>query len=83
MSLFAHVLDSVSCVKAETIGTSVSIRNVFSGQVDVTNSNRTGSYNLTGLNQGRYSAFAQADRGNTGNRVSYSLASDGMGAHDK
>jgi hypothetical protein len=47
--------------QAPIAGAAVSIRNVFSGQVNVTNSDRTGSYNLTGRKQGRYSAFAKAE----------------------
>jgi hypothetical protein len=42
-------------------GAAVSIRNVFSGQVDETKSDLTGAYNLTGIKQGRYSAFAKAE----------------------
>jgi hypothetical protein len=38
----------------------VSVRNVFSGQVEVTNTGPTGSYSLTGIKQGRYSAYAEA-----------------------
>jgi hypothetical protein len=47
--------------KTPVVTATVSIRNVFSGQVDVTNTDATGSYVLTGIKQGRYSAFATAE----------------------
>lgn len=46
--------------RAPIAGATVSFRNVFSGQVDVANTDSSGSYNLMGIRQGRYSAFATA-----------------------
>ena len=42
-------------------GATVSVRNVFSGQVAATRTDLTGSYKLAELRQGRYTAFARAE----------------------
>ncbi len=39
----------------------VSTRNVFSGETEYTRTTGTGEYRFTGLKQGRYSVFAQAE----------------------
>ena len=42
-------------------GATVSIRSAFSGDVQSTKTDESGMYKLTGLRQGRYSAFATAE----------------------
>jgi hypothetical protein len=39
----------------------ISARNVFSGEVEYARSDATGLYKFTGLRQGRYSVFAEAE----------------------
>jgi Carboxypeptidase regulatory-like domain len=39
----------------------ISARNVFSGEVEYARSDANGLYKLTGLRQGRYSVFAEAE----------------------
>jgi hypothetical protein len=46
---------------APIAGARISIRNKFSGESAAAKSNTAGLYRITGLRQGRYSVFAQAE----------------------